>query len=93
MFKTQLKEICLFVHLQKKSSQNAEEVKRLDILGGRWRAPVFQKLGDAAPASGSLASHRPDHTCARFIGGIDPDEWVVSDETSKHFLFFYGATL
>ena len=24
-------------------------------------------------------------TSARFIGGIDPDGWVVSDETSKHF--------
>ena len=24
-------------------------------------------------------------TWARFIGGIDPDGWVMSDETSKHF--------
>ena len=33
----------------------------------------------------------PPRTWARFIGGIDPDGWVVSDETSKHFFLFFWA--
>ena len=47
----------------------------------RVRADGFVQLWNAVAA----AQENLANLSKTFIGGIDPDGWVVSDETSKHF--------
>ncbi len=47
----------------------------------RSRGPARKRTAPTARRSALLWAW----TWARFIGGIDHDGWVVSDETSKHF--------
>ena len=63
-----------------------------------WTGVIFENILNASlrgrtelgscgisPSAARWVAHVPCNTWARFIGGIDPDGWVVSDETSKHF--------